>query len=204
MLQSTPDPYLHMEQSDIEQAVADYRRAVTEMQTLKLRSTIEHSIRETRLQQLEERADAALHEVHAMLELADLQYADFLAAKKRCDDVRQKYTAERRELMTTHLEVGHIRDVLLEQRETVAKEARELREARRVAADCAQQLEVCLVREKERLDKLRVKVEAKEKAVLRKEEKIAVEKVKIEEAKREAAKGGVWGYVVAISERRSI
>ncbi|KAI8315432.1 hypothetical protein K4K61_001774 [Colletotrichum sp. SAR11_59] len=193
-----------MEQSDIEQAVADYRRAVTEMQTLKLRSTIEHSIRETRLQQLEDRADAALHEAHAMLELADMQYADFLAAKKRCDDVRQKYTAERRELMTTHLEVGHICDVLLEQRETVAKEARELREARRVAADGAQQLEVCLVREKERLDKLRVKVEVKEKAVLRKEEKIAEERGKIEEAKREAAKGGVWGYVIAVSERRSI
>ncbi|CAI0647787.1 unnamed protein product, partial [Colletotrichum noveboracense] len=124
--------------------------------------------------------------------------------KKRCDDVRQKYTAERRELMATHLEVGHIRDVLMEQREAVASEARELREARKVAADSAEQLEACLVREKERLDKLRVKVEAKEKAVLRKKEKIVQEKVKIEEAKREAAKGGFWGYVVAISERRSI
>ncbi|KAI8229092.1 hypothetical protein K4K53_005642 [Colletotrichum sp. SAR 10_77] len=187
----------------LQQAVADYRRAVTEMQTLKLRSKIEHSIRETRLQQLEDRADAALHEAHAMLELADMQYADFLAAKKRCDDVRQKYTAERRELMATHLEVGNIRDVLMEQREAVAREERELREARRVAADSAQQLEACLVREKERLDRLRVKVEAKEKAVLRKEEKIVQEKVKIEEAKREAAKGGVWGYVIAVSERRS-
>ncbi|KAF5516999.1 hypothetical protein CGCS363_v001714 [Colletotrichum siamense] len=188
----------------LQQAVADYRRAITEMQTLKLRSNIEHSIRETRLQQLEDRADAALHEAHAMLELADMQYADFLAAKKRCDDVRQRYTAERRELMTTHLEVGQIHDVLLEQREAVAREATELWEARRVAADSAQQLEACLVREKERLDKLRVKVEAKEKAVLRKEEKIAQEKVKIEEAQREAAKGGVWGYVIAVSERRSI
>ncbi|KAF4926191.1 hypothetical protein CGCVW01_v003147 [Colletotrichum viniferum] len=172
----------------LQQAVADYRRAITEMQTLKLRSTIEHSIRETRLQQLEDRADAALHEAHAMLELADMQYADFLAAKKRCDDVRQKYTAERRELMATHLEVGHIRDVLLEQRETVAREAKELREARRVAGDSAEQLEACLVREKERLDKLRVKVEAREKVVLRKEKKIVQEKVKIEEAKKEAAK----------------
>ncbi|KAF4827939.1 hypothetical protein CGCTS75_v007769 [Colletotrichum tropicale] len=188
----------------LQQAVADYRCAVTEMQTLKLRSTIEHSIRETRVQQLRDRADAALHEAHAMLELADMQYADFLAAKKRCDDVRQKYTAERRELMVTHLEVGHIRDVLMEQREAVAREARELREARRVAADSAQQLEACLGREKQRLDKLRVKVEAKEKAVLCKEEKIAQEKVKIEEAQREAAKGGVWRYVIAVSERRSI
>ncbi|KAI8316935.1 hypothetical protein K4K59_012437 [Colletotrichum sp. SAR11_240] len=188
----------------LQQAVADYRRAVTEMQTLKLGSTIEHSIRETRLQQLEDRADAALHEAHAMLELADMQYADFLAAKKRCDDVRQKHTAERRELMATHLEVGHIRDVLMEQREAVAREAKELQEARKVAADSAEQLEVCLVREKERLDRLRVKVEAKEKAVLRKEEKIVVEKVKIEEAEREAAKGGFWGYVIAVSERRSI
>ncbi|KAJ0383792.1 hypothetical protein COL922a_009738 [Colletotrichum nupharicola] len=188
----------------LQQAVADYRSAVTEMQTLKLRSTIEHSIRETRLQQLEDRANAALHEAHGMLELADMQYADFLAAKKRCDDVRQKYTAERRELTATHLEVGHIRDVLMEQREAVASEARELREARKVAADSAEQLEACLVREKERLDKLRVKFEAKEKAILRKKEKIVQEKVKIEEAKREAAKGGFWGYVVAISERRSI
>ncbi|KAJ3954836.1 hypothetical protein N0V92_008640 [Colletotrichum tropicale] len=188
----------------LQQAVTDYRCAVTEMQTLKLRSTIEHSIRETRLQQLEDRADAALHEAHAMLELADMQYAHFLAAKKRCDDVRQKYTSERRELMATHLEVGHIRDVLLEQRETVAREARELRKARRVAAESAQQLEACLVREKERLNKLRVKIEVKEKAVLRKEEVIAQEKVKIEEAQREAAKGGVWRYVIAVSERRSI
>ncbi|KAK2742455.1 hypothetical protein CKAH01_18490 [Colletotrichum kahawae] len=187
----------------LQQAVTDYRRAVTEIQTLKMRSNSEHGIRELRLQHPEDRADAALQEAHNMLELADMQYADFLAAKKRCDDARQKYADERRELMATHLEVGHIRDVILEQREAVAKEAKELQEARKVAADSAEKLEACLVREKERLDKLRVKVEAKEKAVLRKEEKIVAEKVKIEEAKKEADKGGVWGYVIAMGERRS-